>query len=67
VTGDELRIAAQELARRSRLEQGLPEKITDPAALQRTALMVRGLLTQRRASGSGSDPDRTGSSELSAA
>lgn len=34
--------AAHELARRSRIEQGLPPKIDDPATLHRVAVLVLG-------------------------
>lgn len=34
--------AARELARRSRIEQGLPPKIDDPATLHRVAVLVLG-------------------------
>jgi hypothetical protein len=66
MTSEELRQAGIELARRSRAEQGLAPKVTDPGALQRTAQLVRALLMQR-ATGSAPSPGRSGSSERDAA
>jgi hypothetical protein len=40
VTGDEIREAAADLARRTTAAQGLPERVTDQATLDRIAGLV---------------------------
>jgi hypothetical protein len=38
---DEIRAASREWARRTAVEQGFPEKITDPAVIEQVAALAR--------------------------
>ena len=61
---EELRQAARELVARGCAEQSIPEKVSEPVALRRTAALIRGLLS---ASESAPASGRSDSSERSAA
>lgn len=44
---EEIRVAAREWARRTAVEQGFPEKITDPAVIEQVAALARPSLERK--------------------